>query len=501
MKSGCSRADRMISSSAARTSTGPVDGPVVDQGGGDGRPDRIGFGDRGPHAPEQILGTAPPVGAARDHTGAARHPGLLKAVVHEPAERLEVPVHCSGLLATRVEDQRVLLVGEHALLVAGLAAEGQPRPGARRPAELVGSEIEQSKGERVDRDGEDVCHLERVDARLHESARDLRRGAERLDRHGTIRRALDASPQCERVVLLRREQIDVRHDAEQTSVPVFDRDVMDAAFEHDRGDLGERRLARDGDDRGGRRVGGRGPRAPTLGEHAGPEVAVGDDRQARGAIGLEQHVSLSLVGHDLRGLPDRRGRGHRDRAPADERRDRRLAMIDALRIDVVQRALIAATERGREEQESATGCHHVLRDLLVDQVADRILVCAGRERRARIGQQGDEAEDLSLTEHVDQVAALEELDRSATHDVEETSGLPGLLQDRGTRREELDVCMADDLLHPLVAEVVEGWIHPQERRNVHEPEYRTVPPAPFPRAPRVARGYPRANHRAGGSRR
>ncbi len=46
----------------------------------------------------------------------------------------------------------------------------------------------------------------------------------------------------------------------------------------------------------------------------------------------------------------------------------------------------------------------------------------------------------------------------------------------GARREELDVRVEDDLRHPLVPRIVEGWIHPQEGRDVHEPEYRTVSP-------------------------
>ena len=210
--------------------------------------------------------------------------------------------------------------------------------------------------------------------------------------------------------------------------------------------VGRARLGRDGHDGAGHDLGHRGVRGAAGGEHAPPQVAVGDD--AEGASGgADQHAARALLDHPARGL------AHRQRRVAQD--DRLVAeLLDAQAARVDRRG-----ERHRPRQQrdrvgrAQPDTHRLLRRPRLE--ARR---SGPREHRAM-------PEQLALAEAIEGPSPVQQLHGTPAHQPHAVGRL-ALGQDHRAGRERLDGGAAGDRLEVARLEPAEQLVRAQELRDV-----------------------------------
>jgi hypothetical protein len=98
----------------------------------------------------------------------ARDAGLLESQSDRPGELEEIPVHRLEGLVVQVENERMVLVGDHRLLAPCRAAQRQPCPRDRgRPQPLHGKRDE-ALGQRIDHQRDQAADVDRIRTVVHE---------------------------------------------------------------------------------------------------------------------------------------------------------------------------------------------------------------------------------------------------------------------------------------------------------------------------------------------
>ena len=272
--------------------------------------------------------------------------------------------------------------------------------------------------------------------------------------------------------MLQAHQVGVGDHAERLAVVGDHGHVMDASLVHQGEDRRRRRLPRYREHRRGHDVGGRGVWVPAGSDHLRSEIAIRDDPQGSRSGVKDEDRRDPLTCHQVGRLLDRAARGHRQRGSPNQSRHMRRPCIDGLALGSFEHRDLASPEAPREEAETAPRSHDLEGHVPVDEVADRVLGGTERERRLESGEQGHEPEQLALPQHVGDGLALHRLDRAGANDVEERARRTSLMLDHGPDGEELDLGVPNHLSEPLIVQLVEGRIHPQEGRDVHAGEYR-----------------------------
>jgi hypothetical protein len=217
------------------------------------------------------------------------------------------------------------------------------------------------------------------------------------------------------------------------------------------------------------------------GDHARPQVVVGDDPVF--AAQRDHRAADVRVDHAPGGLSDR-GLGVADDAPPVHERGhplRRHPRPDGRGARRAQRLAMAhlAGQVAHPRRSGQQG-HDVGR---VDPVAERVLGGAGGELGRQAGQHRRVTEQLALAETVEHLGAVAQLDRAAADDADVLAGRRALVEDHRALAEELDLGVGGDLLDLRLAELVKRLVSRQELGDVvHRPilAYRIASPSGGP---------------------
>jgi len=197
---------------------------------------------------------------------AARDPGSLDALGDSLREPGEPFVHRRVVVGR--EGERVVLIGGEGLLMPGLAPECDPRPRLRRSAEVRDGQPEETFGQRVDANPDDVADVDGIDTRRNEFGH---RAGQLL--HRAHRRVDVGSP----LYLAADSEVRVGQDSNQVVMLVDQRQVMNAVFEHAPQRLRGRGVLPDSDHGVGHHVANPRVAVSTRGHDPRPQVTVGQD--------------------------------------------------------------------------------------------------------------------------------------------------------------------------------------------------------------------------------
>ncbi|MPL84631.1 hypothetical protein SDC9_30596 [bioreactor metagenome] len=225
-------------------------------------------------------------------------------------ERTEIGAVVPGRAV--VIDQAIVLIADAGLLLPALAAAGEPQIGHRRAAEFGLGHHQQPAGDGIGNVGDEARHhlvaLVAAD-QLHQQLRDACGHRHHLLDRGRGDHVADQHRRADR---LEPGQVGLGDHPDETPV-LGDRQVADAALEHDVQDVRAKRRGRQRDRIRRHHLTHRGRRIAPLGQHLVRQVAHGDDaEQPRVRAGDAKRGDMR-VAHHLRGL------GHAGVGAAGER--------------------------------------------------------------------------------------------------------------------------------------------------------------------------------------
>ena len=431
-------------------------------------------------APNPVLQREAQGGVRRHHIAVApSDPGRLQTRGHEFGQWRQRRV---GGVGVALERHGMVLVGSDGLLLSGGAAEREPGPGEGRLTLFGDPELEEPARGRVDRERDDVAHVDRIRARVHQGGDHVGELADRARDRIAIGGAFDRALQCERRVAPDPHQVGVRDHADDPSARVGDREVVKAALEHAEQDLADHRVGRHGLGPRRHHLSDRGVGAAALGDDARAEVAVGQDAH-RPVGGGDQQARHAFARHELGGVGHGRDRVTGDRRPPNERTDLSVPHEVDLGLQRLVDGRDPSSDAGRDERDAGARPQDLVGDLGVDQVAERVLGRPHGRGRCDLVQQRPHPEHVALADLVDHPALVHDLGPAAPDDEQMARGRGRLPQDHGAGGEVLDLDARDDAVQLGVRQRVERRMIGQEGADVHGASLRRAGHRPEPASP------------------
>jgi hypothetical protein len=224
----------------------------------------------------------------------------------------------------------MVLIRRHRLLVASLAPEREPAPGARWFAQIADRELDQSPGHRVNRHSDHVADQNGIELGVDELSDGFAESPPLGRDAFVVGRAFDRRAQREGGRSFQPHEVRVRYDADDGASVAEHRKVVHTVLKHRQEGLFGGRSFGHGDQRRTHDVLDQDIGPATLRDDARPQVAIGDDavrpapddQERRHALG--HHPTCGLV-NGLVGPTD-------DGRSAHERSDRYESRIRSIRI-------------------------------------------------------------------------------------------------------------------------------------------------------------------------